>query len=118
MDDWQDAGLALQAVVVCFGGIALLADAFGLRGVVDPFVIGVALFTGAFALGAVVALSRDDPPGAVANVVAVAGWVLVLAGTAGGRSQTWSGIALLAVAGLTLCYRAVRDAPVGERFAT
>lgn len=118
MDDWQDVGVALQGVFVCFGGVSLLLAAFGVPGVVEPFVLGSGLFAVAFGSGALVAVSNDDPAGVVANVVAVAGWALVVAGDAGGRAQTWSGIALLGVAGVTLCYRAVRNLPVRERLPT
>jgi len=115
MDDWQDVGVALQGVFVCFGAVAVLVDAAGIPGVVDPFVLGTGLFAVGFALGALVAVRNDDARGTVANVVAVAGWMLVLAGDGGCDARTWSGIALLALAGVTFCQRAIRNVPVRER---
>ncbi|WP_323675671.1 hypothetical protein [Halorubellus sp. PRR65] len=117
MDDWESVAMALQGVCVALGGVAVLADAVGVPGVVDPFVLGGGLFAVGFALGAAAASSRDDRAGVALHVVAVAGWVGVLAGSAmAATAATWSGVALLAAAGVGLCYRALRawrtdDAP-------
>lgn len=109
MDDWESVAVALQGVCVALGGVAVLADALGVPGVVDPFVIGGALFAVGFALGAAAASSRDDRVGVALHVVAVAGWVGVLVGAeTRATAATWGGVALLAAAGVGLCYRAVR----------
>lgn len=110
MDEWHEVAVAVQGAAVFFGGVALVADAAGVPGVVDPFRLGGALFAVGFALGAVAALLSDDARGAVANAVAVVGWVLVLAAGAVAGAVAWTGIALLAVAGAALCYRALRRA--------
>jgi len=113
MDDWESVAVALQGVCVAFAGVALLAGAVGVPGVVDPFVVGGALFALGFAFGAAAAWSRRDRGSVALHACAVAGWGGVLAGE-GTRSAvtTWSGLLLLAVAGLGLCYRAIRNGDV------
>ena len=109
MDDWESVAVALQGVCVALGGAALLADAVGVPGVVDPFVLGGALFALGFALGTAAASSRGDRVGVALHALAVAGWVGVLAGSSTRTpALPWSGVASLAVAGIGLCYRALR----------
>jgi hypothetical protein len=109
MDDWESVAVALQGVCVALAGAALVAGALGVPGVVDPFVVGGALFALGFALGAAAAWSRRDRGRVVLHASAVAGWCGVLAGEATRSAvATWGGLVLLAVAGLGLCYRAIR----------
>jgi hypothetical protein len=110
MDDWESVAVALQGVCVAFGGVALVLAAADVAGVVDPFVLGGGLFALGFALGAAAARSRDDASAVALHAAAVTGWVLVLGGHAFTRPvATWPGIALLALAGIGLCVRAVRS---------
>lgn len=111
MDEWRDVGVAVQGAAVFFGGAALVADAAGVPGVVDPFVLGGALFALGFAVGAVAAGATGDGRGASANALAVLGWVLVLAAGGVAGALAWTGIALLGVAGVALAYRALRRWP-------
>lgn len=112
MDDWQGVAFALQGACVCFGGLSLVGAAFGVQGVVEPFVLGGALFALGFGFGALAAVAADDGRGALAHAGAIAGWAFVLAadGTAG--SLAWTGIALLGLTGGALCYRAIRNGGV------
>lgn len=119
MDDWESVAVALQGVCVALAGVALLAGAVGVPGVVDPVVVGGALFALGFALGAAAAWSRDDRSGVALHACAVAGWGGVLAGEAARSAiATWAGLVLLAVAGLGLCYRAILAYRRGEMGAS
>jgi hypothetical protein len=109
MDDWESVAVALQGVFVAFGGVAVLADGVGVRGVGNPFVLGAGLFAVGFVFGAIGARSRGDGASVALHAVAVLGWCGVLAGDAlGPETVTWVGVALLGVAGVGLCYRAIR----------
>lgn len=113
MDDWESVAVALQGVCVALAGGALLAGALGVPGVVDPFVVGGALFALGLAFGAAAAWSRRDRGSVALHACAVGGWGGVLAGEAARSAvTTWSGLLLLAVAGLGLCYRAIRNGDV------
>lgn len=109
MDDWESVAVALQGVCVALAGAALVVTALGLPGVVDPFVLGGALFALGFAFGAAAAWSRRDQGSVALHASAVVGWGGVLTGEAARSAvAAWGGLVLLAVAGLGLCYRAIR----------
>jgi len=119
MDDWESVAVAVEGVCVALGGVAVLAAAVGVPGVVDPFVLGSGLFALGFALGAGAARSRGDRASVALHAAAVAGWGGVLAGRAlSAPCLQWAGVGLLAVAGVGLCYRALRAWRTGDAGAS
>ncbi|NHN41214.1 hypothetical protein G9C85_06125 [Halorubellus sp. JP-L1] len=119
MDDWESVAMALEGVCVALGAVAVLAAAVGVPGIVDPFVLGSGLFALGFALGAMAARSRGDRAGVALHAAAVAGWTGVLAGSALANALLGRvGVALLAVAGVGLCYRALRAWRTGDASAS